>query len=84
MHDEFKREFEQDRHYDRDALSQYVRTKILFLNQQQKTVYDSLIIAVNDHYGGIFFPNASGGTGNLFFISILVISLNLASIRTQS
>lgn len=79
MHDAFNREFERERQYDRDALSQSVRATIPLLNQQQKTAYDTLMIAVNDGYGGIFFLDAPGGTGKTFLISLI-----LASIRAQS
>lgn len=79
MHGAFNREFERERQYDRDALSQSVRTNLPLLNQQQKTAYDTLMIAVNDGYGGIFFLDAPGGTGKTFLISLI-----LASIRAQS
>lgn len=79
MHDAFNREFERERQYDRNALSQSVRTMVPLLNQQQKTAYDTLMIAVNDGYGGIFFLDAPGGTGKTFLISLI-----LASIRAQS
>lgn len=87
MHDAFNRELERERQYDRDALSQSVRTNVhacvhihqTLLNQQQKTAYDTLMKAVNDGCGGIFFLDAPGGTGKTFLISLI-----LASIRAQS
>lgn len=55
IHDALNGKFERERQYLRDALSQLVQTKVGILNQQQKTVYDTLMIAVNSGYRGIFF-----------------------------
>jgi len=79
MHDAFNRELERERQFDRDALSQSVRTNVPLLNKQQKTTYDTLMKAVKDDNGGIFFLDAPAGTGKTFLISLI-----LASIRAQS
>ncbi|XP_044592333.1 uncharacterized protein LOC123270358 [Cotesia glomerata] len=79
MHDAFNREFEREHQYDRDALSQLVRTTVSLLNQQQKTAYDILMEAVNKNNGGIFFLDAPGGTGKTFLISLI-----LASVRAEN
>jgi len=36
------------------------------LNQQQKTISDTLMITVNESYGGIFFLDSPSGTGETF------------------
>ncbi|EFN61253.1 Uncharacterized ATP-dependent helicase YHR031C, partial [Camponotus floridanus] len=78
MHDAFNREFERERQYDTNALSQSVQNKVPLLNQQQKTAYDTIIKAINDGNGGIFFIDAPGGTGKTFLISLI-----LDTIRAQ-
>ena len=77
MHDPFNREFERERQYNTNALSQSVQNKVPLLNQQQKTAYDTIIKAVYDGNGGIFSIDAPGGTGKTF-----LIVLTLDTIRT--
>lgn len=48
------------------------------LNEQQKQVYETLMQAVDNNTGGLFFLDAPGGTGKTF-----VISLILATIRSR-
>ena len=48
------------------------------LNDQQKNVYDTIMQAVKNEAGGLYFLDAPGGTGKTF-----VISLILANIRVQ-
>ncbi|KAF2898048.1 hypothetical protein ILUMI_08127 [Ignelater luminosus] len=79
MNDAFNREFERERQYDTTALSESVQSKVPLLNQKQKTAYDTIIKAVNDGNGGIFFIDAPGGTGKTFLISLI-----LDTIRAQS
>lgn len=40
-------------------------------NQQQKTAYHTMMIAVNESYRGIFFLNPLGGTDKIFLISLI-------------
>ncbi|XP_055604727.1 uncharacterized protein LOC129752961 [Uranotaenia lowii] len=61
MHDAFNREIEREQAYDQDALAQVVQTNIPLLNHQQKDVYDTLMRAIDDGNGGIFFIDAPGG-----------------------
>jgi PIF1 helicase. len=42
------------------------------LNQQQKTDYDTIMKAVYDGNGGIFFIDALGRTGKTFLISLIL------------
>lgn len=79
MHDAFNHELQREQQYDTEALAEAVRTNVSQLNQQQKTAYDSLIEAVNNGTGGIYFLDAPGGTGKTFLISLL-----LARIRSQN
>jgi type II secretory pathway predicted ATPase ExeA len=62
-----------------DALNQSVRTNVLPLNPQQKEVYDTLMKAIDDGNGGLFFLDAPGGTGKTFLMSLI-----LATVRARS
>lgn len=53
VHDTFNRKFELEQQYNLNASRRSVRTKVLPLNQQQKTAYETVIIAVNKGYEGI-------------------------------
>lgn len=79
LHDAFNRELEREREYDRDTLSEYVRTNVSLLNQEQKLAYYTLMAAVDRENGGVFFLDAPGGTGKTFLISLI-----LATIRSRS
>lgn len=79
MHEAFNNELQREYQYETEALAEEVRTNVAKLNEQQKTVYDSLLQAVNNRIGGIHFLDAPGGTGKTFLISLL-----LASIRSEN
>ncbi|XP_049308333.1 uncharacterized protein LOC125777443 [Bactrocera dorsalis] len=79
IHDALNREFERERQYDRNTLSQSVQNKIPLLHLQQKTAYDTIMKSVNDGNGEFFFLDAPGGTGKTFLISLI-----LDTIRAQS
>jgi ATP-dependent DNA helicase PIF1 len=49
------------------------------LNPQQKEVYDTLMKAIDDGNGGLFFLDAPGGTGKTFLMSLI-----LATVRARS
>ncbi|GBP97984.1 hypothetical protein EVAR_69294_1 [Eumeta japonica] len=79
MNDAFNRELECEHDYDRHELSQSVQTNVPLLNPQQREVYGTLMKAVDDENGGLFFLDAPGGTGKKFLMSLI-----LATIRTRS
>lgn len=79
MHDALNHELQREQQYDIDALAETVRTNVSQLNQQQKNAYNTLIKAVNNGSGGIYFLDAAGGTGKTFVISLL-----LARIRSRN
>ncbi|XP_043259365.1 uncharacterized protein LOC122403185 [Colletes gigas] len=79
IHDAFNQEIEREREYDRDALSRMVCDNVPLLNPEQKIVYETLMKAIDNGNGGIFFIDAPGGTGKTFLISLL-----LATIRSRS
>ena len=72
MHDAFNRESERERENYTNALSKSVQSKVPLSNQQQKTAYDTIMEAVYDGNGGMFFIDSPGGTGKTFFISLIL------------
>lgn len=73
MHNVFNREFERERQYDINVLSQSVQRKVPLLNRQQKTAYVTIMKIVNNGDGRFFFLDAAG----------FLISLVLDTIRAQ-
>ncbi|KAL4152846.1 hypothetical protein QTP88_000679 [Uroleucon formosanum] len=78
MHDAFNQELNRELQYNVDTLQEFVRNNVPLLNEQQKQVYETLMQAVDNNTGGLFFLDAPGGTGKTF-----VISLILATIRSR-
>ncbi|CAI6350436.1 unnamed protein product [Macrosiphum euphorbiae] len=78
MHDAFNQELNRELQYNVDTLQEFVRNNVPLLNEQQKQVYKTLMQAVDNNTGGLFFLDAPGGTGKTF-----VISLILATIRSR-
>lgn len=79
MHAAFNQEMEREQQYDCNELSENLRFNIPKMNDQQKNAYDTIMKAVNDGSGGIYFLDAPGGTGKTFLISLI-----LATIRSQN
>ncbi|XP_026463605.1 uncharacterized protein LOC113380822 [Ctenocephalides felis] len=79
MNDTFNRELEREREYDHQELDLVVQTNVPLLNCQQKEVYDTLMKAIDDENGGLYFLDAPGGTGKTFLMSLV-----LASVRARS
>jgi len=78
MHDFFDRELQREQQYDINELQTFVNLNVPKLNDHQKNVYDTVMQAVQNEAGGLYFLNAPGDTGKTF-----VISLILANIRAQ-
>ncbi|AEE09607.1 putative DNA helicase [Cotesia vestalis bracovirus] len=79
MNDAFNRELEREREYDHQELDLVVQTNVPLLNYQQKKVYDTLMKAIDDENGGLYFLDAPGGTGKTFLMSLV-----LATVRARS
>lgn len=79
MHDTFNQEMQRERQYNLNDLNTLININLPKLNREQKHAYDIIIEAVQKQTGGIFFLDASGGTGKTFLISLL-----LATIRSRS
>ncbi|XP_068628087.1 uncharacterized protein [Battus philenor] len=79
MNDAFNRELERKREYDHQELDLVVQRNVPLLNYQQKEVYDTLMKAIADENGGLYFLDAPGGTGKTFLMSLV-----LATVRARS
>ncbi|XP_050340250.1 ATP-dependent DNA helicase PIF2-like [Bactrocera neohumeralis] len=79
MNGAFNTEIEREREYDPHELIQSVQSNVLLLNPKQKEVCDTLINAIDDGNGGLFFLDAPGGTGKTFLMSLI-----LATVRARS
>ncbi|GBP04933.1 hypothetical protein EVAR_21154_1 [Eumeta japonica] len=63
MHDSFNQELNRELQYNVDTLQEFVRNNVPLLNEQQNKVYETLMQAVDNNTGGLFFLDAPGGTG---------------------
>ncbi|XP_044575115.1 uncharacterized protein LOC123258925 [Cotesia glomerata] len=65
--------------YDTVEMASIVSRNVPLLNDEQKIIYDRIMLAVSAGQGGFFFLDAPGGTGKTFLISVL-----LAEIRSKN
>lgn len=79
MHDIFNRDLHREQQFDHNQLRTFIQTNIPLMNNQQKQAFDTIMQAVNDETGGLYFLDAPGGTGKTFLISLI-----LASIRSNN
>ncbi|XP_072380855.1 ATP-dependent DNA helicase pif1-like [Diabrotica undecimpunctata] len=75
MNDAFNRELEREREYDHQELDLVVQRNVPLLNYQQKEVYDTLMKAIADENGGLYFLDAPGGTGKTFLMSLVLATV---------
>ncbi|VVC35537.1 P-loop containing nucleoside triphosphate hydrolase,DNA helicase Pif1-like [Cinara cedri] len=75
MNTEMNRELQ----YSTVEIAAIVARNVPLMNEEQRTVYDRIMLAVSAGQGGFFFLDAPGGTGKTF-----VISLILAEIRSNN
>ncbi|XP_053968578.1 uncharacterized protein LOC128870006 [Anastrepha ludens] len=78
MHGLFDRELQREQEFNSNDLRLFVQSNITKMNIQQKHVYDTVMQAISNNAGGLYFLDAPGGTGTTF-----VISLILATIRSE-
>ncbi|GBN58705.1 hypothetical protein AVEN_44592-1 [Araneus ventricosus] len=65
--------------YNTVEMAGIVSRNVPLLNDEQKIIYDRIMLAVSAGQGGFFFLDAPGGTGKTFLISLL-----LAEIRSKN
>lgn len=78
MNDAFNRELEREREYDHQELVLEVQTNVPLLNPRQREVYDTLMKAIDDGNGGLYFLDAPARTGKTFLMSLV-----LATVRAR-
>ena len=54
---------------------QQVNEKYATLNDDQKQVFDTIVNAVSAKQGGLYFLNASGGTGKSYLMNVIIAAL---------
>ncbi|XP_044597463.1 ATP-dependent DNA helicase pif1-like [Cotesia glomerata] len=74
MNTEMNRELQ----YSTVEMAAIVARNVPLMNEEQRTIYDRIMLAVSAGQGGFFFLDAPGGTDKIF-----VISLNHAEIRSN-
>lgn len=79
VNDLFDRELQREQSFNIESLNSFIEENIEKMLPQQKSVYDTIINAINDQCGGIYFLDAPGGTGKTFLISLI-----LATIRSKN
>lgn len=71
-------EITREQNYDPDDLLQFVLSNEEKLTNEQKIIYERIMLTIAAKEGGFFFLDAPGGTGKTFLISLI-----LAKIRSQ-
>ncbi|XP_017470385.1 PREDICTED: uncharacterized protein LOC108362062 [Rhagoletis zephyria] len=79
MHDVFNQDIQREQQYDINDLNTFINLNLPKLNIEQKHAYDTIMQAIQNKSGGMFFLDAPGGTGKTFLISLL-----LATVRSQN
>ncbi|XP_044588734.1 ATP-dependent DNA helicase pif1-like [Cotesia glomerata] len=75
MNTEMNREMQ----YNTVETAAIVTRNVPLMNEEQRTIYDRIMLAVSAGQGGFFFLGAPGGTGKTFLISLI-----LAKIRSNN
>ncbi|UYV78242.1 hypothetical protein LAZ67_16000650 [Cordylochernes scorpioides] len=77
--DSYDRDLQRETHFDVDDLSVFVERNLSKLVPEQRIAYDTLMQAISDQRGGLYFLDAPGGTGKPFLINLI-----LATIRSRN
>ncbi|XP_031333941.1 uncharacterized protein LOC116163953 [Photinus pyralis] len=72
------REIQRETQYDTNALHTFVQDNITNMNQQQTHVYNTIMQAINENNGELYFLDAPGGTGKTYLIALI-----LATVRSN-
>lgn len=77
--DLYDRDLHREQQYDPHELQSFVDAQLPRTLSEQRNVYNTIMTAVEQQAGGLYFLDAPGGTGKTFTISLI-----LASIRAQN
>jgi hypothetical protein len=72
-------EMNRELQYNTVEMAAIVTRNVPLINEEQRTIYDRMMLAVSAGQGGFFFLDAPGGTGKTFLISLI-----LAEIRSNN
>ncbi|GFV46634.1 ATP-dependent DNA helicase [Trichonephila clavipes] len=73
--DIFDRDIHRETHFDVNELQTFVRINLPKLVLEQRTAYDTIINAIAKKSCGLYFLDAPGGTGKIFLISIILVTI---------
>ena len=76
--DKIPKEILEETNYDQEKLKDDARKSYIFMNDDQKAVFDAVIDSVNRQVGRLFAIDAPGGTGKTFVLHAL-----LAKVRSE-
>ena len=76
--DKIPREILEETSYDSEQLKDDARKSYMFMNEDQRTVFDAVMNSVNKKLGKLFAIDAPGGTGKTFVLHAL-----LAKVRSE-
>ena len=74
-HDLFDRELQREQQFYSNDLPLFVQSNISKFNIPQKHVYDTIMPAVSNNAGALYFSDAPRGTGKTFVTSLIVASI---------
>lgn len=77
--DAFDRDLHREQHFDVNDLQTFLQANLPRLQPQQQTAYNTIMTAIQNLRGGLYFLDAPGGTGKTFLISLI-----LADVRSQN
>ncbi|UYV83333.1 hypothetical protein LAZ67_23000609 [Cordylochernes scorpioides] len=77
--DSYDRDLQRETHFDVDDLSVFVERNLSKLVPEQRIAYETLMHAISDQRGELYFLDAPGGTGKTFLINLI-----LATIRSRN
>lgn len=61
--------------YNIEDLTEYLSKNVPLMNQNQKTVYNTIMEQISNEKCGIYFLDAPGGTGKTFLINLILAEI---------
>lgn len=77
--DAFDQDLRRERNYNPQELLLFIEANLPNLQQEQLLTYNTLMTAISNERGGLYFLDAPGGTGKTFLLSLI-----LAKVRSQN
>ncbi|XP_023315517.1 uncharacterized protein LOC111693855 [Trichogramma pretiosum] len=70
-----ERDLQRESQYNIQELQDFLLTNLPKLVEEQRVVYNTIISAIDNKVGGLYFLDAPGGTGKTFLISLLLTKI---------